>query len=77
MSVTFTGERGLDGSPFNVGDFVMVRCLVNSIVPAGGAGSRVNLTVDAPGNIGEAIGVTFNVSPTQCRRSQGTTNSQP
>ena len=69
-------EQDITSSPFNVGDFVNVRCLVTA-ADGLGAGGRVALTVDTPGNVGEAQGVSFSVSPTQCRRSQGQTNTQP
>jgi hypothetical protein len=68
--MAIAGDQDLFGSPFNVGDYVNVRCLVNSLTGRG-AGGTVNLTVDTPGNVGEVAGVTFNVSPVQCRRSQG------
>jgi hypothetical protein len=69
--IVFGGERDITSSPFNVGDYVNVRCLVNSITGGQGAGGRVNLTVDTPGIVGQAVGVTLSVSPSQCRRSQG------
>lgn len=69
MAATF--ERGLGGHPFVVGCAVNVRCIVTSITPAnqgaGGSGDSVLLTVETPGNVGEKAGVTFTVSPIQCR----------
>jgi hypothetical protein len=65
------GDQALDSSFFNVGDIVSVRCLVNSISGGQGAGSRVNLTVETPGNLGDVAGVTLSVSPVQCRRANG------
>ena len=64
-------ERDIKGSPFNVGDYVMVRCLVTTITPSaaggnGGPADTVGLTVETPGNVGEKQGVSFNVSPVQC-----------
>jgi hypothetical protein len=64
-------ERDVKGSPFTVGDYVMVRCLVTSIAPSAaggndGAADSVSLTVETPGNIGEKAGVTLVVSPVQC-----------
>jgi hypothetical protein len=69
MADTF--ERGLGGHIFKTGDVVSVRCIVTSITPAnqgaGGAGDSVLLTVECPGNTGEKQGVTFTVSPVQCK----------
>jgi hypothetical protein len=67
-------ERDIFGAPFSVGDYVMVRCLVSSIVTSpvggnGGAADLVNLTVDTPGNTGEKQNVTLTVSPVQCRKA--------
>ena len=67
-------ERDIFGAPFTVGDYVMVRCLVNSIATSGangtgGAGDAVTLTVETPGNVGEKAGVTLVVSPVQCRKA--------
>ena len=64
-------ERDIKGSPFNVGDYVMVRCLVTTITPSaaggnGGPADTVGLTVETPGTTGEVHGVSFNVSPVQC-----------
>lgn len=72
--MAISGVQAIDGSPFNVGDEVNVRCRV-TVRSGQGSGARVTLVVDTPGNIGEAAGVTFVVSPTQCRRAQGVTNS--
>jgi hypothetical protein len=69
-------EQDITSSPFTAGDYVNVRCLVTA-ADGLGAGGRVTLLVDTPGNIGEAAGVTLSVSPTQCRRSLGVTNTQP
>jgi hypothetical protein len=66
-----TIEKGLSGHDFATGDVVMVRCIVTSITPAnqgyGGCGDSVLLTVETPGNVGEKAGVTFTVSPIQCK----------
>jgi hypothetical protein len=67
-------ERDIFGARFVVGEYVMVRCLVNSIATSGangtgGAGDAVTLTVETPGNVGEKAGVTLVVSPVQCRRA--------
>ena len=69
-------ERDLFGSPFGVGDEVQVRGLVTAIASGatsgyGGSADRVTVLVDTPGNVGEAVGVTFIVSPTQIRRALG------
>jgi len=69
-------ERDLFGSPFGVGDEVQVRGIVTAIASGattgyGGSGDRVTVLVDAAGNAGEAVGVTFIVSPVQVRRAQG------
>lgn len=64
-------EKDIFGHNFNVGTVVFVRCVVQSITPStnvyGGAGDTVNLLVETPGNVGEKSGVTFAVSPVQCR----------
>jgi hypothetical protein len=69
-------ERDIFGAPFAVGTYVNVRCKVISFAPSpngfGGSGDRVTLTVESPGNIGEVIGVTFAVSPVQCRKAGST-----
>lgn len=66
-----TIEKDIFGRNFVVGTVVSVRCIVTSITPAaqgfGGAGDSVLLTVETPGNVGEIAGVTFTVSPAQCR----------
>jgi hypothetical protein len=68
---TATIEKDIFGRNFVVGTVVYVRCIVTSITPAaqglGGAGDSVLLTVETPGNVGEKQGVTFTVSPVQCR----------
>jgi hypothetical protein len=66
-----TTEKDIFGHDFKVGTVVSVRCIVTSITPAqqgfGGAGDSVLLTVETAGNVGEKSGVTFTVSPVQCR----------
>ena len=66
-----TIEKDVFGHDFQVGTVVSVRCVVTSITPAsqgfGGSGDSVLLTVETPGNVGEKAGVTFTVSPVQCR----------
>ncbi len=67
-----TFEADINGSDIIVGDSVLVRCTVTAIVPStpagpGGSGDRLTLSVDTPGNVGEAQGVTLSVSPVQCR----------
>jgi hypothetical protein len=66
-----TIEKDVFGRNFRVGTVVSVRCIVTSITPAsqdfGGAGDSVLLTVETAGNVGEKSGVTFTVSPVQCR----------
>ena len=67
-------ERDIFGSPFKVGDYVVVRCKVTSITTSGdngtgGAADQVTLTVETPGNVGEKTGVTLVVSPVQCRHA--------
>jgi hypothetical protein len=71
-------EQDVLGADILVGDSVLVRCTVTAITPSspvsppgvlipGGAGDRLTLSVDTPGNVGEAQGVTLSVSPIQCR----------
>ncbi len=66
-----TIEKDVFGRNFKVGTVVTVRCIVTSITPAaqdfGGSGDSVLLTVETAGNVGEKAGVTFTVSPVQCR----------
>ena len=66
-----TIEKDIFGHDFKVGTVVSVRCVATSITPAsqgnGGSGDSVLLTVETPGNVGEKAGVTFTVSPVQCR----------
>ena len=77
---TANKERDIFGVSFSVGDYVQVRCLVTAISPTlaipvgqseiyGGAGDSVSLTVETPGNVGEKKGVSFVVSPAQCRKA--------
>jgi len=72
----------INGAPFSVGDDVQVRGKVTAITSAsgatsgfGGSGDSVVIAVDVNGNAGEKTGVTLTVSPVQCRRSQGKTDS--
>jgi hypothetical protein len=69
-------EHDIFGAPFAVGTYVNVRCKVISFAPVpngfGGSGDRVTLTVETPGNVGEVAGVTFVVSPVQCRKAGST-----
>jgi hypothetical protein len=67
-------ERDIFGAPFDVGTYVNVRCLVQSIVTrgangTGGAADLVTCLVETPGNVGEQQNVTFVVSPVQCRKT--------
>jgi len=67
-------EHDKSGAPFSVGTYVHVRCLVTGITTSaangtGGAADRVALTVETPGNVGEAAGVTLSVSPVQCKKA--------
>ncbi len=67
-----TSEQDIMGADILVGDSVLVRCTVVSITPStpagpGGSADRLLLSVDTPGNVGEAQGVTLSVSPVQCR----------
>jgi hypothetical protein len=66
-----TVEKDVFGHDFKVGTVVSVRCIVTAITPAsqgfGGSGDSVLLTVETAGNVGEKQGVTFTVSPVQCR----------
>lgn len=64
-------NRDKSNAPFTAGTYVHVRCLVNSITGFG-SGAIVNCTVETPGNIGEISGVTFNVSPVQCKKAGST-----
>ena len=72
----------INGSPFTVGDAVQVRGKVIALTSAsgnlgtgtdnfGGSGDSVTVQVDVNGNAGEKTGVTFVVSPVQCRRAAG------
>ena len=69
-------EHDIFGAPFEVGTYVNVRCLVTAFTPSpngfGGSGDRVTCLVETPGNVGEAAGVTFAVSPVQCRKAGST-----
>ena len=70
-------ERDIFGVPFEVGTYVNVRCLVQSIVTmgaggTGGAADLVTLLVETPGNVGEQQNVTLVVSPVQCRKAGST-----
>jgi hypothetical protein len=70
-------ERDVFGAPFSVGTYVNVRCKVTAIAPnaAGGNGGPadlVTLVVESPGNVGELVGVTFQVSAIQCRKAGST-----
>lgn len=75
-------ERDVTGSPFGLNDEVQVRGIVTAVTSAsgnvgpgyGGAGDSVTVLVDTPGNVGEKKGVSFVVSPVQCRRAQGPTD---
>lgn len=58
------------GSPLSVGDTVSVRCTITAMTNSG-SGSRLTLSVDTPGNPGEATGVTLSVSPVQVNRTRG------
>ena len=69
--MAIAGDQDVTSSPFNVGDIVSVRCIVNSITGGQGSGGSVNLTVETAGNVGEVAGVTLSVSPVQCHRAQG------
>ena len=71
-------ERDINGSPLSVGDEVQVRGRITSITSAsgatdgvGGSADSILVTVDTPGNVGDKAGVTFTVSPVQCRRAAG------
>ena len=69
-------EHDIFGAAFAVGTYVNVRCLVTAFTPTpngfGGSGDRVTCLVETPGNVGEAAGVTFAVSPVQCRKAGST-----
>ena len=74
-------EKGISGSPISKGDYVLVRCQVTQIISAnasltfnsgttfGGCADLVYCTVQTPGNPGEISGVSFYVSPVQCRKA--------
>jgi hypothetical protein len=59
-----------NGSPYDVGNSISVRCLVTAI-SSQGAGGLVSLIVETPGVLGQQSGVSFVVSPQQVRRMQG------
>jgi hypothetical protein len=77
-------EKGISGSPIGKGDYVLVRCQVTQIISAnaglsftsgttyGGCADHVYCTVQTPGNPGEISGVSFYVSPVQCRKAGST-----
>ena len=70
-------ERDIFGAPFTIGTYVNVRCLVTAISPVttsayGGSGDLVTCLVETPGNVGEVAGVSFTVSPVQCRKAGST-----
>lgn len=77
-------EKGISGSPISTGDYVLVRCQVTQIISAnaglsftsgttyGGCADHVYCTVQTPGNPGEISGVSFYVSPVQCRKAGST-----
>ena len=74
-------ERDINGSPLSVGDEVQVRGRITSITSAsgatdgvGGAADSILVTIDMPGNVGDKV-ATVTVSPVQCRRAQGRTDS--
>lgn len=67
-------ERDINGQAFTTGDYVLVRCIVQSITPAaagglGGAGDSIVCLVETPGNVGEKQNVTFTVGPAQIRKA--------
>jgi hypothetical protein len=68
-----TTGKDIFARDITVGTYVYVRCLVTAVNGAGpvyaGAGDTVNLTVETPGNVGERAGVSFLVSPVQCRHT--------
>lgn len=75
-------ERDIFGSQFGVGDEVLIRGIVTSVVSAstnapiptsgvGGSADRVSVLVDTNSLPGEVVGLTVVVSPVQCRRAQG------
>jgi hypothetical protein len=61
-------NRDINSAPFTVGTYVNVRCLVTAI-SGFGAGALVTCAPVTPGNVGEVSGVSFQVSPTQCRKA--------
>jgi hypothetical protein len=72
-----TEQHDIFGAPFAVGTYVNVRCLVTAFSPIntsayGGAGDRVTCLVETPGNVGEVAGVSFTISPVQCRKAGST-----
>lgn len=70
-------ERDIFGAPFSLGTYVNVRCKVTAITPnaAGGTGGPadlITLVVQSPGNVGELVGVTFQVTASQIRKAGST-----
>ena len=63
-------NRDVTGSPFVVGTYVNVRCIVTAI-SGFGAGCSVTCQPVLAGNVGEQ-NTSFNVSPVQCRRAGAT-----
>jgi hypothetical protein len=74
VPVQFGGDRDLNSAPFNTGDIVALRATVNSITGTG-AGAVVSVSLEQTGTLNQQS-ATFNVSPQQCRRAQGSI-SQP
>jgi hypothetical protein len=67
-----TSGKDIFSKDFSVGAYVYLRCKVLSFTGAGpvwaGAGDRVTVQVESPGNVGEVTpGPTVTVSPVQCR----------
>jgi hypothetical protein len=70
-------ELDKSGAPFSVGTYVHVRCKVTAIATSGpngtgGAADLVTCLVETPGNVGEVAGVSFQVSPVQCKKAGST-----
>lgn len=81
MSNTALAEYDVFGSPFAVGDEVLIRGIVTALTSAsgatsgfGGSADSVVVLVDTNGLAGEKTGVSVTVSPVQCRRAQGATS---
>jgi len=64
-------NRDVNSAPFTVGTYTNVRCLITAI-SGFGSGALVTCAPVTCGNVGEVSGVSFQVSPVQCRKAGAT-----